>query len=186
MNDYASNPMFYDLTAAEMLTMVKSQTQLSPVRRDCVVERDDGVDLDAWLREEIELWYSRLLLEADPSLLPVEDVRAETMLTADSEGVVTARLPERVVRPVEIRLAAWQKSVTHFLKPDDPECRTQFNRYTRGRTANPAAIDYGDRVLLFSAGGNALGTLTAARCVVRPDDGHFVFHRSVMPEIEFP
>ncbi len=180
MISYQDNPMFYELTGEEMLDMVKRQNLLSPQRRDCVLERDDGIDLDDYLQERIDRWYAEQLLTAESALLPVEDVRENVSLTVASDGVVTATLPPRAVRPVEFRLAGWGRAVTRFLSPDDPACALQHNPFTRGRSESPAAIDYGDCLALYSATSGG-GTLTCARCVVRPSSGHYIFHRSLLP-----
>lgn len=173
-----TNPQFYNLSAAQMLELVKRQNLITPLLRDCAVERDDGIELDDYLSTKIEQWYYGLLLTADVSLLPVEDVKNDTTLTTSDDGIVTVSLPDRTVRPVEVKLPSWQRSVTQFLSPDDCACRFQYNIYTRGRSVNPAAIFHGNRLSLFSAssGDNALSML---RAVVRPASGNYVFHRSI-------
>ena len=183
MISYQDNPMFYDLTGEEMLAMVKRQNLLAPQRRDCVLERDDGIGLDDYLMERIDRWYAGQLLTADTALLPLEDVRNDVTLTISEDGVVTAALPTRAVRPVEWRLVGWQRLVTQFLRPDDAAAALQHNPFTRGRSASPAAIDYGDSLALYSA--TAAGNiLLRALCVVRPAYGHYVFHRSLLPLLE--
>ena len=177
------NPLFYNLTSEEMLEMVKRQNLLSPQRRDCVLERDDGIDMDDYLQERIDRWYAEQLLTADTALLPLEDVKQDVTLSVSDDGVVSATLPPHVVRPVEFKLAGWGRAVTRFLRHDDPACALQHNPFTRGRSDAPAAIDYGDHLSLFSAtsGGSAL---TRALCVVHPASGNYVFHRSLLPLLE--
>ena len=58
-----------DLSADEMLELYKTMTHLAPVRRECTIERDDGIDLDAWLTLRLQQWYAQLLLTA-PDLVP--------------------------------------------------------------------------------------------------------------------
>ena len=45
-----------DLSADEMLELYKTMTHLAPVRRECTIERDDGIDLDAWLTLRLPRW----------------------------------------------------------------------------------------------------------------------------------
>ena len=40
---------FLHLNASEMLALWKKELRLEPVVRDCIVERDDGIDIDALL-----------------------------------------------------------------------------------------------------------------------------------------
>ena len=169
-----------NLSEQEMLALYKTMTHLTTVRRDCIVERDDGIDLDAWLTLRLQQWYAQLLLTAPVEWLPVEDVKNDVQLTMDASGVVTATIPSRCVRPVEWRLDRWHCSVTTFLRPDDPQARLQLNPWTRGGACRPKAIDHGDRLLLYSGKSDSVPQLTVARCVVRPADGHFCFHATAL------
>ena len=171
-----------DLSADEMLELYKTMTHLAPVRRECTIERDDGIDLDAWLTLRLQQWYAQLLLTAPVEWLPVEDVKSDVLLQADACGVVTAQLPPQCVRPVEWRLAGWCNSVTHFLGPQDPLVRLQLNPWTRGNACHPAAIDHGDHLVLYSAPSGE-PTLELARCVVRPTDGHYRLHATALQSL---
>ena len=170
------------LTPTQMLAMVKRQLLLQPLQHDCTIERADGLDIDSFLLERIEQWYRNLLLTADTRLLPVDDVRNETSLSRNADNSITALIPARVVRPVEVQLASWSKPVTAFLKPDDDAARFQFNTFLRGRTDNPAVIDFHNRWLLFSAN-NGDNSLLTARAVVRPDNGLYIFDSAVKIDI---
>ena len=174
---------FITLSAAEMLALWKQQLHLEPTRRDCVIEREDGIDLDAWLSTKIDIWYASLLLNQPYELLPVEDVKNDVMLSVNNNGIVIATLPQHCARPVEWQLSGWQRSVTQFLNPADAEARVLFNTWTQPCSHNPAIIDYGNRLLLFSRVGNSAPQLVLARCVVRPSDGSFTLHRSLLETI---
>ncbi len=176
-----------DLSSDEMLALYKTMTHLATVRRDCTVERDDGIDLDAWLTLKLRHWYARLLLTAPVEWLPVDDVKADVALTADDRGMVRATVPQQCVRPVEWRLAGWHSSVTAFLAPNDPLVQLQLNPWTRGSNCRPVAIDHGDHLVLFSGEMGAAPELAVARCVVRPSDGRYRFHAaalSTLPPLE--
>ena len=178
-----------DLSSEQMLALYKTMTHLTTVRRDCTVERDDGIDLDAWLTLKLRQWYAQLLLTAQVEWLPVDDVKADVSLTTDDRGVVTATVPPQCVRPVEWRLQGWHSSVTTFLAPDDPLVRLQLNPWIRGKACRPVAVAHGDHLVLFSGEKDTVPELAMARCVVRPADGHYRFHAaalSTLPPLEQP
>ena len=179
--------LFLDLTESQMLDMYKTMTHLTVVRRDCNVERDDGIDLDDWLTLRLQQWYAHLLMSAPVEWLPVADVTAGVTLQQLDNGVVIAMLPQNCVRPVEWRLDAWHCSVTDFLKPADPIIALQNNPWTRGGVNNPAAIDHGDHLVLYSIPADGTASLAIARCVIRPQNGHYIFHQdalATLPEID--
>ena len=80
---------FITMTHSEALALWKQLLHLEPVRRDCVVERDDGIDLDALLSRHIDMWYAELLLTAPVERLPVEDIVSEVTLAVE-DGVAVA------------------------------------------------------------------------------------------------
>ena len=174
------------LSRAQMLALWKQVLRLDTPRRDCVVERDDGIDLDAWLMTIIDTWYARLLATAPVEWVPVEDVAAEVTLTLEPDGVVAAVPPVQAVRPVEWKLRGWKHSVTAFAAPDSLEAAVQRNPFTRGAVCNPAAVDHGNRLLLFSAPDANTPRLDVARCVVRPADGSFTLHQAALETIHLP
>lgn len=174
---------FITLNEQEMLDLWKTIMHLQQVRRDCVIERSDGIDIDQLLLIHIRQWYAHLLLTAPLEQVPVADVRDEVFLATDEQGIVTATLPERAVRPVEWRLQEWHRSVTQFLTPSSPQARLQASPYTRGGTWQPAIIQpEPSRLLLFSAP-SLKPQLQLARCVARPADGSFSFHPSALSTI---
>ncbi len=176
-----------DLSEQQMLALYKTMTHLDEVRRDCTIERDDGIDLDGWLALRLQQWYAQLLETAPAEWLPVEDVKAQVALAVDACGVARATVPAQCVRPVEWRLAGWHSSVVSFMSPRDPQVRLQHNPWTRGSACRPAAIDYGDHLLLYSVPDGGEARVDVARCVVRPADGHYRFHAaalSTLPPLE--
>lgn len=174
---------FYNLNENEMLALWKQVMRLDTPRRDCTVEWDDGIDLDALLLTKIKQWYAHLLNTAPAHLLPIEDVAAQVSLTT-SRGVVIATPPHHCVRPVEWKLAEWQRSVTEFLDPCSHEAMLQLNEWTRGGACNPAIIDYGFQLLMMTTSGSS-PQLELARCVVRPADGTYQFHSSLLDTIKY-
>ena len=163
-----------------MLDLWKTMMQLQPAHYGCTIERTDGIDIDELLLIHIRKWYASLLLSAPDGIVPVEDVKDRLSVMVADNGVVTAMVPPECVRPVEWKLKAWQKSVTLFLQPNVPEAAYLHNEWTRPGVCDPAAVDYGNRILLFTLPNGELPIFDMARCVVRPTNGKYIFHASVL------
>ena len=172
---------FYNLSESEMLALWKQVMHLDTPRRDCTVEWDDGIDLDALLLTHINQWYAHQLNNAPSLLLPIEDLAAQVPIDTRN-GIVIATTPVQCVRPIEWKLAEWQRSVTEFLDPCSHEAMLQLNEWTRGGASNPAIIDYGFQMLMMSTTGG-VPQLEMARCVVRPSDGSYQFHSDLLSTI---
>ena len=167
---------FMHLTPSEMLALWKKELRLEPVVRDCALERSDGIDIDALLTLHIQQWYAHLLNTAPVEWLPVEDVKAHVTLTTGDNGIVSASVPPQCVRPVQWQLTVWQRPATQFLTPDSHEAQVALDPYTQAGVNRPAAIDYGNHLILISVPTGTQPSLKTARCVVRPTDGTFAFH----------
>ena len=172
-----------ELSESEMLDLWKTMMQLQPAHYGCTIERTDGIDIDELLLIHIRKWYASLLLSAPDGIVPVEDVKDRLSVMVADNGVVTAMVPPECVRPVEWKLKAWQKSVTLFLQPNVPEAAYLHNEWTRPGVCDPAAVDYGNRILLFTLPDGELPIFDMARCVVRPANGKYVFHASVLESL---
>lgn len=172
-----------ELSESEMLDLWKTMMQLQPAHYGCTIERTDGIDIDELLLIHIRKWYASLLLSAPDGIVPVEDVKDRLSVMVADNGVVTAMVPPECVRPVEWKLKAWQKSVTLFLQPNVPEAAYLHNEWTRPGVCDPAAVDYGNRILLFTHPDGELPIFDMARCVVRPTNGKYVFHASVLESL---
>lgn len=174
---------FMELSESEMLDLWKTMMLLQPAHYGCDIERTDGIDIDELLLIHIRKWYASLLLSAPDGIVPVEDVKDRLSVMVADNGVVTAMVPPECVRPVEWKLKAWQKSVTLFLQPNVPEAAYLHNEWTRPGVCDPAAVDYGNRILLFTLPDGELPIFDMARCVVRPTNGKYVFHASVLESL---
>lgn len=175
-----NNDLMLDLSEQEMLALWRNVMCLDPVRRECSVERDDGIDLDGKLITHLRQWYAHLLLTAPLEMVPVEDVKADVVLEADAAGVVTATLPATAVRPVEWQLAGWQHSVTDFLSPADARAQRQLSVWTRSGPCSPAAVLHNRQIRLYSTEPGVMPVLTNASCVVKPNDNRYVFHCALL------
>ncbi len=178
-----NSSQFLKLDEQHMLNLWKTIMHFEPTRLDCVIERKDGIDIDALLTIHINQWYAHLLETAPVQWLPVVDVKTQVALSIDKEGVVTATIPQQCVRPIEWQLNGWQQSVTSFLQPDSHEAANQHCMWTRGNSHTPAAIDCGDTLKLFSGKAGNTPTLLKARCVVRPGNGLYQFHAVALATI---
>lgn len=170
----------------------------------------DRSALDELLLDEIDLWYDRLLLDADPGLLPRADVSAgaETMwLTSNSAEV---RFPDRGVRPVRLRMKGWTHDVTLFEAPSSLRAQMQTLQWARATPRTPVAILFPGRLEAHGfdctapeAGADCAASGTDADCVapgtadlrdaecrpviellemvVRPADGTYIIDTSLLP-----
>ncbi|MBO7609087.1 MAG: hypothetical protein J6S96_02645 [Muribaculaceae bacterium] len=173
-------PQLINLSENEMLALWKRQMHIDVVRRECSVERDDGVDLDDLLLTRLRQWYAHLLASAPLQWLPVEDLRTEVLLSVSADGVVTAMKPERCVRPVEWRLAGWAHSVTDFCQPGSPRALAQQRLWTRSGCADPVIVCYDNRLVMYSLPEGAQPVLMMARCVAVPENNRYIFHHDAL------
>ena len=176
--------LMVSLSEEQMLVLWKSVLHLEDVRRDCTIERDDGIDLDSLLITHIRQWYHQQLATAPLEWLPIDDVATETALTADATGVVTMQLPERAVRPVEVRLSGWQCSVSEFAEPTSRTALRQRCQWMRGGTASPVAVNHGGGTLrLYSVPAGTTPTADVVRCVALAADGTYRIARQALATI---
>ena len=173
-----------NLNESEMLALCKRVMNLEPCRRDCVVEREDGIDIDEWIMMRASSWYARLLMDGPLAWLPTQDIKDTVAVTNCGNGVVMAVYPSVFVRPVEWQLEGWHHSVSHFALPDDTIDMLQHNPWTRGGACNPVAVDHGNWMLLYSIDPQATPVLKMARCVTYPGTDRFVFHHAAIPTLE--
>ncbi|MEF9923599.1 MAG: hypothetical protein RR383_09335 [Muribaculaceae bacterium] len=160
------------LTEAEMLELWKLKLKLYPVRKDCIIERNDGIDIGEYLLLQIREWYSKLLSDAPSQWLPCVDIATKLVITNENNGMKSVALPIDCVRPVEWKMSAWKRSVTEFISPSSPTAILQSNEYSRSRDENPIAILNGNEILLWASAGS---TLTKAICVMRPNNEYYEF-----------
>ena len=94
-----------------MIEEWKIRTGYGDFRRDCTVERDDGLDINAYIEQRINVCYRKLLREAPFALLPIKnfagDVKMQVM--PDLSGFIA--LPNNCLRVSEIRVSGWKRMV---------------------------------------------------------------------------
>ena len=175
------------MSEKEMVAMWRQMMNLDVPRSDCQMERADGIDLDALLLANVRLWYEHQLLTASPDVLPVEDVRGETVAAADDDGVVTLTLPRRCIRLLEVQMQGWKRSATRLLEPDSAEAQMQSSPWLRGGCEQPVVVRHADRVVLYGITPGAEPVVQRALAVVRPAAGQIVIGRdalSTMPRFD--
>ena len=127
-------------SAQEMLNEWKLRTQMVNYHRDCLVEREDGIDLDGVLLKKLNDIYERLLVEAPAEYLPVYDVAEDCKISVGADGVAHLLLPESCVRVLELKLSSWTHSLAKFEKPDSPLARLQESEWTRAGALHPVGV----------------------------------------------
>lgn len=158
-----------------MLEEWKTRKMLLPGRRDCTVERDDGVDLDAVLVREIETAYDRLLREAPAEWLPVNDIAENCSIEIADNLTAVMHLPANCYRVVEVKLPSWKHAVSRMESPDSETARQQQNEWLRGSINNPVCVIGNRRLYLYSAGSHEETRAERVLAVEPPEKGWFAF-----------
>lgn len=175
MNDkFAYNQRLTTMSEDEMVDLWMLRMNLLPRHSGCTIERHDGCDVDRYLRILIRQWYADALANAYPDYLPQADMAGELDYEVSPQLVVTASLPDSVVRPLAWRLDSWNLPVTDFLDPGDYIVKLQANEFTRRHRRRPVAVRLPGRIMLYSAASTD-DTIAEARCVVRPPQGTYIF-----------
>ncbi|MGN0214723.1 MAG: hypothetical protein ACI4AH_07965 [Muribaculaceae bacterium] len=171
------------MSETEMVALWRQLMNLDVPLRDCVVERDDGIDIDGLLRSHIRIWYDNLLRTAPSEMLPVKDVSGEVTAEADASGVVTLTLPMRCVRLLEVQMQGWSRPVSRFVTADSPEAQMQSSPWLRGGCEQPVAVKHADRVVLFGIEPGSEPVVKRALAVMRPDTGFIEVARGALATI---
>ncbi|MGN0230579.1 MAG: hypothetical protein ACI4A8_00050 [Muribaculaceae bacterium] len=173
-NKFAYNQRLTTMSEDEMVDFWMLRMNLLPRHSGCTIERHDGCDVDRYLRILIRQWYADALANAYPDYLPQADIAGELEFEVSPQLVVTALLPDSVVRPLAWRLDSWNLPVSDFLDPGDYIVRLQTNDLTRSRRRRPVAVRLPGRIMLYSAASTG-DAIAEARCVVRPPQGTYIF-----------
>ena len=131
--------MRIELSENEMLALWKRRHFLEPLRADCLIERSDGVDLDAIAREEMRLWYLRRLAEAPPCKLAPDDIAMTAKVRRSPSGTALVTLPHNVVRVVAVKLGGWERPA-RIIEAGSPCERRAANPFARAGVADPVAV----------------------------------------------
>ncbi len=170
----------------EMLDYWKRRLGIAEASGVCKVVRRDAAALDAKLADDLQLWYSSLLEEADPRLLPVDDLSDLAQAEYADDSCVRVVLPARGIRLVRVEMRGWDAPLSRFVSPNCRLGRVQANPLTRNGRADPVGVLYDRELRLygvmprheFSTPGQT--PLTGLYMVARPADGSFVFDDSLL------
>lgn len=152
-------------------------------RRECSVERDDGINLDELLKVHIRQWYAHLLSTAPAGWVPTSDVSSLAQVNVDKDGVATVILPEHCVRVLEIQMSGWHRPICEFLSPTCRESKMQISEWLRGGTENPVAVAYSDRLILYSVDTATQASILRLYAVIRPYQDTYTFSHEAMSTI---
>lgn len=165
------------LDRAHMLEAWKLHRTFNPVRDDAEITRTDGVDLDDLLSAEMDLWYGNLLLTAPESLLVPHDLSPDVPIPLPEKGSTVLRLPDDVVRVLEIKLSSWVVPA-RIVTADTSVAAKQLSLFTRATVDSPVAVRAGGRLMLYP---HALpgDSFDSFRCVVHTPDRYDFMHEAL-------
>lgn len=175
MKQNACNLNIHTYSLEEMLEEWKTRKMLLTGRRDCTVERDDGIDLDAVLTREIEAAYDCLLREAPAEWLPVNDIAENCSVEIADDLTAVMHLPVNCYRVVEVKLPSWKHAVSHIVSPDSETARQQQNEWLRGGVNAPVCVAGNRRLYLYSAGSHDELRAERVLAVEPPEKGWYAF-----------
>ena len=170
------------LSSEEMLAQWKLRRGFEPLRNDCVITRNDGVDLDQLLRLEMRDWYLNLLNTAPLNMLSTTNIANDIAIVKGGDNVGTITLPENCRRIVELQLEGWSRQAKIL---DDPFCQEallQDNPYSRGGCEQPIAIKHGNRPHVYSLP-SSTPKIVKAIAVMEPADGSYEMDESALSTI---
>lgn len=98
--------MIKRLTSDEMLQIWRERAGLEPINTDCSIERFDGIDLNAMIRQRMRQWYLAMLDEGRPEYLGTPSEAAE-LFTVTPDGRITA--DGTVRRTMTLQLSSWKR-----------------------------------------------------------------------------
>lgn len=162
-------------------------TRLEPLRADCAVERCDGVDLRAVAEQEMRLWYLGRLDRAPFDHLQLTDLSTSLpTLRADSERVVTIKLPAGVRRVASVWLSGWERPVVPWpveSKESARVLRLAACPFTRPGVSESAALIFPGGVLrcYCATDGVAVPTLVSLLAVCDPGPDSYIIDDSELP-----
>lgn len=173
------------LSKNEMIALWRSTLGLDAAMPEAALDRDDGLDVDAWLERAARQWYLDALDSAPLSALLAEDASAD--LTAALEQPDTAvalgmaRLPEAWRRVCSVRLFGWQRPVAPVKAAEAPQVLARLaSTFAFPGVAEPVAL-LTDTHLVVAP----LVRRQALQCLVVADPGPETYrlHESLLSSI---
>lgn len=129
--------------------------RLNTLPLEAVVKRNDGVDMEMIVTEEVNKWYLNLLLTAPEALLSTADIEDMLTLRPDGRGGAEVVVPPEVMRITEIRMRQWHAPAR--IIHDNPFSgdaarklrRRQSSPLTMASPSSPVAIMHSNVVTLY-------------------------------------
>ncbi len=113
--------------------------ELTPVW-DGSFEQTEGVSIERYIDAKIAETLRNLYWTAPVRWLPVQELSPLPEPEKRQDGSGRIVLPDKVMRPVSLRMEGWKRPVAKFIDEGHPLYALQFNRYMRGGTAKPVAV----------------------------------------------
>jgi hypothetical protein len=161
------------LTTDEMLAQWKLRRGFAPLRANCVIERSDGVDLDAILRLEMRDWYLNLLDNAPIEMLAPSDIKDSIAIIKQYDGSGVVTLPENCRRVVEFQLKGWRQPAKIITDLNSHEAMLQTNKYSRAKSQSPIVVKHHNKLLIYSLPNDDNPTIERALAILEPADGSY-------------
>lgn len=139
-----------EYTLQELIAEWKMRKGLEPLRIDAAIKRQDAFEVDEYIRRRIDDWYERLLHDGRPELIEPTDITDDVNIDSFENGVAVMRLPDSCCRPIEVKMAAWERPAV-IVDADSPTGRRQASPFSRGGRCRPVAVvEDGRRLRLYS------------------------------------
>ena len=174
------------LTQAQMNERWLTLRRLNTVPLAAVVSRNDGVDMDMIVTEEVKKWYFNLLLTAPEHMLAPRDIEDGLEVRPDGRGGAQVVVPPEVVRILSIRMRGWNAPARLLHDNAFPEGtirrvrRRQSSPLTMSGPDDPTALMHSNVISLYPY--IADDELLTFRAVVMTD-GIYEFDSSALSTI---
>lgn len=167
-------------SAHEMLALWRLMRGYEPLRTDCLVTRTDGVDIDALLRHEIDMWYSRMLDTAPPAKLSVTDYTSLLVPTRAPDGAASVARPTGCRRVVEVVMEGWEREGLLVTDPTSGIARAQSSPYARGGCVDPVVLVGRNTIRLYTPPADVCRIVTFTG-IAEPVAGVYRFDEGMLP-----
>lgn len=176
--------MIESYTIDEMTERWRVRLGFGPLRSDGPVERVDGIDVDAVIRERIADWYAGLLSQGPLEMLHISDISDYATIDKVRDGVVTVKLSPVVERVTSVRLLEWNNDATVITPESDPvTAMMQQSPMSRAGCVSPVAILMPDHRLMLYTTNVPKPMIESIKGVVRPADDSIVIDDSALASI---
>lgn len=170
--------MMLTLTEEEMLTRWRLLTLLEPMApAGAIAGREDYTPLRQLCLLRMRAWYEGLLDAADPTLVPVTDIRGSCRLYRANDHWLM-ELPEGTRRVLSVRLAGWSRPETPVTPDEATECS---NPYISGSCGNPQVVRLSPTRLLINGPVTDVTASTGeVMATMLPADGSYILDEKAL------